>query len=373
MSAARIIREQVTPYLTIERTCKRVVSEYKEIHASEIVEDAGPLGKMLFMDSYIQSAEADSHVYHESLVQPAMCLLGDVPKRVLIGGGGELVTAYEVLKWPTVERVDMVDIDGRVVEMCKKELECMHFNCTNDPRLNLVIGDVYEFIEDKIKQMAAGKEKDQEDPIERSGTPTTDASGESAPAAGSENAVAAPSAAGDATPYDVVIMDICDPTEGYGPARLYTKEFYQMCKQVLRPGGTFATQSTSLQSTQYLTAAKIRKTACEVFGHAYLYKSFVPSFVEQWGFTVASDSGIFADPLAIKSPLVPGPDGKACNIIDELLAGMKLEPKMKYYDGDAHLGMFALGKELNKLVRDEKITAATMADKIAYLDPNQTN
>lgn len=83
--------------------------------------------------------------------------------------------------------------------------------------------------------------------------------------------------------YDVVIMDICDPMEGFSAARTYTREFYTMCKQIMRPDGIFVTQATALQTTNYVTAARIRKTAEEVWGSALLYKSFMPSFVDCWG------------------------------------------------------------------------------------------
>jgi len=96
------IKERITAHLTVERTCKSVLYHDKDVHESELIEDNGPLGKCLFMGGLIQSAENDSHIYHESLVQPAMCFSqallksteGRKTKRVLIGGGGELVCAF---------------------------------------------------------------------------------------------------------------------------------------------------------------------------------------------------------------------------------------------------------------------------------------
>ena len=78
-----------------------------------------PYGQVLVTDGLLQSTEVDEHVYHESLVQPALCLHPS-PKKVYIGGGGEGATLREVLKHACVERCDMVDIDGYVVDNCRK-------------------------------------------------------------------------------------------------------------------------------------------------------------------------------------------------------------------------------------------------------------
>lgn len=323
-----IIRERVSPYLVLEREFKHVVYADKDVHQSEIVEDVGPLGLCLFMDGYIQSAEKDSHIYHESLVQPAMCLVQSSdssegqqkPLRVLIGGGGELVTAYEVLKHKSLLQCDMVDIDGKVVDMAKKNLQKFHFDSYQDKRLNLVIGDVHDFVCKKI----AGENKEEDK-------------------------------------YDVVIMDICDPTEGYGPARLYTKEFYEMCKKVMTPSGVFVTQSTALQTTNYLTAARIRKTAEHVFGRAFLYSSFVPSFVESWGFCIAGGQAFSnLTDANVKSGNFGAMD------IDALLQAKNVP--CKYYDLETHTGMFCgLGKDLRQKLDSDKIAIATEADKVIFL------
>ena len=69
----------------------------------------------------MQSCQSDEFVYHESLVHPAM-LMHPNPKTVYIGGGGEGSTAREVLRHKSVEKCVMVDIDGDVVEFCRKFL-----------------------------------------------------------------------------------------------------------------------------------------------------------------------------------------------------------------------------------------------------------
>ena len=71
-------------------------------------------GKMLLLDNKVQSAQNDEFIYHESLVQPSMLMHAN-PKKVYIGGGGELATAREVLRHESVEKCVMVDIDEMVI------------------------------------------------------------------------------------------------------------------------------------------------------------------------------------------------------------------------------------------------------------------
>ena len=82
-------------------------SPFQRVQVIETV----PFGTTLVLDGKTQSAKNDEFVYHETLVHPAMLLHGS-PKRVYIGGGGELATARECLKHKSVEQVVMVDLDG---------------------------------------------------------------------------------------------------------------------------------------------------------------------------------------------------------------------------------------------------------------------
>lgn len=73
-------------------------------------------GKTLVTDGKTQSTQFDEFAYHESLVHPALLNFAHYnkrgPKTVLIGGGGELATAREVLRYTSVEKCVMVDLDG---------------------------------------------------------------------------------------------------------------------------------------------------------------------------------------------------------------------------------------------------------------------
>ncbi len=72
-------------------------------------------GMACYMNGEIQSCEVDEKVYHQAFVDPIMAYVSQ-PKRVMIIGGGEGAMAREVLKWPSVEHVDMYEWDREVVE-----------------------------------------------------------------------------------------------------------------------------------------------------------------------------------------------------------------------------------------------------------------
>jgi spermidine synthase len=104
-------------------------------------------GIACYMDNAIQSCEIDEALYHESLVHPVMSSV-DSPKRVMIIGGGEGATAREVLKYPTVECVDMYEWDKDVVQLFQSKYPQWARGAWEDPRLRLYHDDIFKTIEE---------------------------------------------------------------------------------------------------------------------------------------------------------------------------------------------------------------------------------
>ncbi len=100
-------------------------------------------GKAVFIDGEIQSTEADQLFYHQALCRPALATLNGIAKRVLILGGGEICTLRQVLSWPDVEHVDMVDYDQMFVELCKRRLRSWHGDAHLDPRAHIYHEDAW--------------------------------------------------------------------------------------------------------------------------------------------------------------------------------------------------------------------------------------
>jgi len=168
-------------------------SKYQEI----IIADTEDYGRALILDDYIQSSYQDEYYYHESLVHPAM-VTHPSPRDVLILGGGEGATLRETLKHKTVQRAVMVDIDADVVELSRQYLPLMHQGAFDDPRAKVVIEDGFLYVENALKS-------------------------------------------GDK--YDVVIMDLTDPYSSDIAKQLYSPEFFNKVKGILREDGIVVTQA----------------------------------------------------------------------------------------------------------------------------------
>ena len=103
-------------------------------------------GLACYMNGEIQSCETDERLYHETLVHPAM-LYGGQPRRVLIIGGGEGATAREVLKWPSVERVEMYEWDAEVVNTFRTRYRQWAEGAWEDPRLVIHNEDIFSVVQ----------------------------------------------------------------------------------------------------------------------------------------------------------------------------------------------------------------------------------
>jgi spermidine synthase len=172
---------------------KKVLHTEKTRFQELSVIDTVEWGKTLVLDGNIQVTERDEFIYHEMIAHIAMNSHPH-PQKILIIGGGDGGTAREVLKHDSVQVVDLVEIDERVVENSKIYLPTMA--CAfNDSRLKLHIEDGIKFVQDTSQS------------------------------------------------YDLVIVDSSDPI---GPAvELYSSRFYQDVYQCLRQDGMIAVQSES--------------------------------------------------------------------------------------------------------------------------------
>ena len=249
----------------------------------------GDYGKVLMLDGKMQSSLSDEFIYHEMLVHPALITHGN-PRDVLIIGGGEGATLREVLRYRSVRRAVMVDIDGEVVEICRKYLPEMSQGSFEDPRAVLIVDDGRKFLAETQET------------------------------------------------FDAVIVDATDPTEG-GPSRLlYTLEFYALVKSRLREGGVVATQGTS---TFYNadTFARVVNTMRQVFPHVRGYQAAVPSYISDWGFVVGS---LGRDPASL-TPQEAEARARELGL-----------PELKYYEPSRHPYYFWLPPYVRRRVEEEK-------------------
>jgi spermidine synthase len=101
-------------------------------------------GRVMALDGIVQITDRDEASYSEMLTHVPMMEIGDV-KRVFIIGGGDGAVAEEALKHPGVA-VDMCEIDGRVVEVCREHFAHVNNGAFDDPRFTLLIEDAFEYL-----------------------------------------------------------------------------------------------------------------------------------------------------------------------------------------------------------------------------------
>jgi spermidine synthase len=276
--------DEVSPNLTqLHRIKKVIYSGRTKFQSIEII-DTRSFGICLVLDGKIQSSEQDEFIYHEALVHPAM-LSHEWPEKVFIAGGGEGATLREVLAHKTVEKVVMVDIDGQVIDICRHYLPSFNEGSFNDPRLELNFADARAYLQKTNNK------------------------------------------------FDVIIIDLVEPLEEGPACLLYTREFYQLVKDRLNIGGIMSVQSGAAGWTNSKNFTAIINTLKSVFTKVCPYHTYVPSFVDLWGFTTASQS---------VKPTELAPEDIDCRISARLSKGLKS------YDGLTHQSLFTLPKHIRR-------------------------
>jgi spermidine synthase len=247
-------------------------SETSPFQRIEILEHEH-LGRILALDGLIQVTEADEFVYHEMLVH--VPLLGTDravrqgrPGSVLIIGGGDGGALREVLRHPWVTRVVMVELDEAVVRCARAFLDLgADFG---DPRVTIVFGDGADYVR---------------------------------------------SAEAHTRPFDVAIVDSCDPD---GPSEvLYSADFYRSLSACLGPNGVVC-QQLGLPAVQRETFTDGARQLRTVFGHCDIYRAAIPSYI----------GGEMAFALATR-------DGRRCNRPAKRFVG-------RHYNPAVHAAAFAL-------------------------------
>ncbi len=216
---------------------RRVQTPYQRI----VVTRGGREGQVvrLFLNGNLQFNSVDEYRYHEALVHPALAVAGS-PERVLILGGGDGLAVREVLKWPTVREVVLVDIDPAITEMARTDPLFTRFNegVLGDPRVRVVNEDAFKWVE-----------------------------------------------RGQGGLFDAVIVDLPDPNHP-ALAKLYSREFYSLVRMHLAPGGSMVVQSTSPYGAREAFWTIVRTIEAAGF-RVHPYHALVPSFGD-WGFTLAT-------------------------------------------------------------------------------------
>jgi spermidine synthase len=210
----------------------RESSDYQRIVVTQ-----GHMGVRLFLNGNLQFSSKDEYRYHEALVHPAMAAQG-APRNVLILGGGDGMAAREVLRYPGVEHITLVELDPHMTRLFTTLPLLTHLNGGSllSPKLKIVNADAFGWLEQNPGF------------------------------------------------YDVIVIDFPDPSN-FALGKLYTETFYKLVEQHLSASGYCVVQTTSplVARRSFWTVV----TTLEATGMSTTpYHANVPSFGE-WGFVLA--------------------------------------------------------------------------------------
>lgn len=171
-------------YSTQSKYQKIVITEWKNEH-------------WLYLNGNLQFCSMDEVMYHEPLVHPIMNLVNN-PTHVLVLGGGDGCAVREILKYPSVQSIELVDLDEKMTSLSQTNeiLKLINRGALNNKKVHIKNEDAFIFLTNNTRF------------------------------------------------YDVIIIDLPDPrTIELG--RLYSHEFYSLCNRSLRPRGAIITQAGS--------------------------------------------------------------------------------------------------------------------------------
>jgi spermidine synthase len=192
----------------------------------------------LFLNSHLQFSSRDEYRYHEALIHPGLASI-PTPRRVLVLGGGDGLAVREILKYPQIESITLVDLDPEMTKIFSSHtmLTQLNQNSLLSPKLHVINADAFPWIDSN-----------------------TDS-------------------------FDFIVIDFPDPTN-YSLGKLYTTAFYRAVARHLSAQGVIVVQSTSpmfARDSFWCIANTLKQAGLKT----YPYHVYVPSFGE-WGFVLAS-------------------------------------------------------------------------------------
>lgn len=210
-------------------------SKYQKIVLTKFKDDV-----RLFLDGNLQFSSIDEHRYHESLIDVPLSVHNKPVRRVLLLGAGDGLAVRQLLKYPQIEEIVLVDLDQKIIDLSKNNSHILKLNqnSLSDDKVKIIISDAFTFLTENNK------------------------------------------------PFDFIINDLPDPNNTT-LARLYSQQFYQMLRNNLNEDGIFVTQATSPYFATDAFWSIVKTVKSSGFNYVYPYHALVPSFGD-WGFVMAS-------------------------------------------------------------------------------------
>lgn len=216
---------------------RQLISRQSDFQRIDIFESR-EFGRILTLDGYLMVTEKDEFIYHDMITHVPMAANPNI-RKVLVIGAGDGGTVRELLRYKTIEHIDMVEIDEEVVKVCKEYLPVTACGLTEER--------VHLFYEDGLKYVRRQENE-----------------------------------------YDLIIVDSTDP---FGPGEgLFTKEFYGNCYRALKEDGILVNQHESMYYSSYAASMKrAHQRIKDSFPIAKIYQAHIPTYPSgHWLFGFAS-------------------------------------------------------------------------------------
>jgi spermidine synthase len=230
--------EQHTPDVRFSiRVDRQLISLQRDYQRIDVF-DYPEFGRFLTLDGYMMLTEKDEFIYHEMIVHVPMAVHPQV-KDVLVIGGGDGGAVRELCRYGSIGRIDLAEIDEKVVEVCREYLP-FTADSLSDPRVHLYFEDGLKFIRNRIDE------------------------------------------------YDLIVGDSTDP---FGPGEgLFAKEFYGSCSKALHEDGIMVNQHESpFYAEDARAVQRAHKRIVQSFPISRLYQAHIPSYPSgHWLFGFAS-------------------------------------------------------------------------------------
>ncbi len=192
----------------------------------------------LYLNGNLQFSSRDEYRYHESLIHPGLARLPQA-RHVLVLGGGDGLAVREILRYPQIESVTLVDLDPAMTRLFSTQdiLTSLNHNAFKNPKVHVINGDAFTWLKDNQQK------------------------------------------------FDFIVVDFPDPSN-FSIGKLYTTAFYQRVRTALSDDGAMVVQCTSpfVARRSYWCIDETLRAG----GFATEpYHAYVPSFGE-WGYILAS-------------------------------------------------------------------------------------
>ena len=237
---AGMIKAESVTHLAEENQLSGKIVHAESSPYQRILVTENKTGFQLYLNGHLQFNSVDEYRYHEALVHPPMSAV-EAPQRILVLGGGDGLAVREVLRYPSVKAITLVDLDPAMTSLAEHfpPLGTLSEHSLQDPSVTVINQDAFLWVD-------TAHEK-----------------------------------------YDVAIIDFPDPGS-FSVGKLYTSFFFNRLRQVLTDSAVLNIQCSSpLVSPESYWCVITTLEACGF--EVRPFHATVPTF-GVWGFALASKS-----------------------------------------------------------------------------------